>query len=86
VWVFLAVRVVGGVCKLLLCELLGELQASMFMVLFIYLSNIVDVFFDLLCLIVVRDREASEDNNDELIVEEREPQEQGEVLLSERHC
>ena len=74
------------VCRLFVCESLGELQISMFMVLFKYVSNIVDLFFDLLYLIVVRHKEPSRDNNDELIVKERELQDQGEMLFTERHC
>lgn len=83
---FLAVDVVCGACKLLVCGLLGGLQASMFMVLFIYVSNIVNVFFDPLYLIVIENKELSRDNNDELIVKERELQDQGEMLFTERHC
>ena len=69
-----------------MCELLGGLRASMFMVLFIYVFNIVNVFFDPLYLIVIENKELSRDNNDELIVKEIELQDQREMLFSGRHC
>lgn len=69
-----------------MCRLFGKLQASISMVLFICVSSIVNVFFDPLYLIVIENKELSRDNNDELIVKERELQDQGEMLFTERHC
>jgi hypothetical protein len=75
---------VVGVCggKLFVCEWLGEVQVSQAIVLVVYLSNGVDVLKDLLCLIVVEDKEASEDNNGLLIAKERTLRGQGEMLLT----
>ena len=55
-----------------MCEVLGESKVFELTILVICFSYTMDVLSDLLYLIVVEDKEASRDNNDVLILKERE--------------
>lgn len=55
-----------------MCEVLGEFKVFELMILVICFSYTMDVLFDLLYLMDIEDKEASRDNNDVLILEERE--------------
>ena len=55
-----------------MCEVLGESKVFELTILVICFSYTMDVLFDLLYLMDIEDKEASRDNNDVLILEERE--------------